>query len=286
MKALDVWAKLAAECAPAARFYRSHLCGQGADDARKSVLQQGAADFDSKYTPHTREKARYRSDCYASRDGYMEMHIRQNLAAAQHCFAGGLPQPLLWVDFGCGPMISGLALAEELAAQHPGYQRATAYFGIDASRNMVVKAREINAQYQLFAAARFAVAHARHFDASVIARIAAPALACAKTAVLCCSFVLAPNTLQSHDGGVRAAQALAEAWKAFVFAQPHCAETRVIYLNPQADYFHSNWRAFQHAMLAAHPPDNFHYTADPPSSLRIPDFPNPITLAMLRGIRQ
>jgi len=281
MKALAIWVELAVKCAQATRFYTAKFPGRSGG-LQKSILQQGAADFDCKHDPaDPREKARYRSDYYASRDGYLAMHIKQNLAALQLCFDGGIPQPLLWVDFGCGPMTSGLALAEQLSAQNPRYKSATAYFGIDASRNMAAKAHCINEQYKLFAPARFKVVQSRHFDAGGITRIGAPALASAKTAVLCCSFVLAPGTLQAHDGGARA---LAEAWKAFVSAQPHCAETRVIYLNPKGD-FHRNWRAFQRAMLAPHSAANFHYTGGNLTTLPVPGL-RPITLAMLHGSRQ
>ena len=146
INALKIWKKLSEsdECRAAVRYFGA---GRG-----QKIFVKGAADFDEKYCANDeREKAHYRTDYYVSTHGYMDMHLKQNRASFRHCFKNGdIPQPLLLVDFGCGPMTAGLALAEILSTQTPDYKAHTAYFGIDASRNMVNKARCINKEHALF----------------------------------------------------------------------------------------------------------------------------------------
>ncbi|CAJ2375905.1 MAG: hypothetical protein MPK11_04265 [Gammaproteobacteria bacterium] len=278
MNALSIWKELARECMPTVLYYKS----KAPELSKYDILQQGSADFDCKCRPDDPcEQPRYRSDYYVSREGYMEMHIRQNLAMLNYCFGGSIPQSLLWVDFGCGPMTSGLALAECLAVQNPNYKHTTAYFGIDASRNMVEKAQYINAKRQMFAPKCFKVAHSQCFEESAIP----PAWTRVKTIVLCCSFVLAPGTFKANSVAHTAAQALANQWKSFV-AKHHCTETFVFYLNPVSYSLHNNWYAFRNAMRAQDHSTGFRYTGGELVPLPVPKLRNPVTLAKIHGVRQ
>ena len=279
MKALDIWNRFARECAPAEHFYAGKLPGFTGHSLAQEVLLHGAADFDSKYgLDDSREKTSYRSDFYVA--SYMDLHIKQNLAALQHCFRGDIPQPLLWVDFGCGPMTSGIALAEKLAAQHPGYKNATAYFGVDASKNMADKAQYINDRYKLFAPERFRVVQSAHFDGAQIP----PKFAQAATFVLCCSFSLAPQTMKKHD--MEKVMSFAADWKKFAEKHANCARTYVLYLNPHiGEHLHKNWRYFRYEMLVE-PAVNFCYTGGDEKPLGGSGLPKPITCAIIRGDRQ
>ncbi len=274
--ALRIWRELDAECGVAVGHY-SH-----SNTHKDRILARGAADFDEKCSPDDdRELAHYRTDYYVSRHGYMEMHLKQNLDALENCFENGIPQPLLFVDFGCGPMTAGLALAEMLSRQTPRYKTQTAYFGVDVSRNMVVKARAINEKYGLFAPERFKVVENARFDPRHLPRSwLEPGVA-----VLYLSFVLAPNTLK---GGVDAAK-LADDWRRYVENRPGCEETRIIYLNPlrsppELD-FHANWRSFEEHLRRKSGGGGFCYTLAKCIELRVNTVKNPIFLQTIHGTR-
>lgn len=79
------------------------------------------------------------------------------------CFKNSIPQLLLFVDFGCGPMTAGLGLAGILSKQKEDYKINTAYLGVDLSINMVNKARAINEKYRLFAPEYFKVVQSARF---------------------------------------------------------------------------------------------------------------------------
>lgn len=253
--AMKIWSKLADECGQAKRYYDR----KGIN--KDLILQRGAADFDQKCFPDDKsEREHYRADYYVSRDGYMNMHIEQNLAALRHCFMDGIPQPMLFVDFGCGPMTSGLALAEVLSGETAGYKRETAYFGVDVSRNMVDKAKGINKQYQLFSPPRFCVVQGTLFDAwNIPDSFPAP-----RIVVLCLSFVLAPDTLKFQEDN-DFLQNFAGYFKRYIESQPACREARIVYLNPKSTrnyYLHDNWRIFANSMLAPDSTSRFRYTSD------------------------
>jgi len=255
INAMQIWSKLAGECGQAKRYYER----MGIN--KELILQRGAADFDQKCFPHDKsERKHYRADYYVSRDGYMNMHIEQNLAALRHCFEDEIPRPMLFVDFGCGPMTSGLALAEVLSGKSAGYKQETAYFGVDVSQNMVDKARRINQKYRLFSSPRFSVVQGTLFDAWEIPNtFPAP-----RTVILCLSFVLAPDTLKFQEDN-DFLQNFANYFKRYVERQPACRKVRIVYLNPKSKrsyYLHDNWRIFESAMLAADSASRFRYTAE------------------------
>lgn len=278
INAMNIWSKLADECGQAKRYYDRTGINKGL------ILERGAADFDQKCFPDDKnERAHYRADYYVSRDGYMNMHIEQNLAALRHCFMDKIPQPMLFIDFGCGPMTAGLALAEVLSRKAAGYKRETAYFGVDVSRNMVDKAKGINKQCQLFSPERFGVARGTLFDAWEIPdSFPAP-----QTVVLCLSFVLAPDTLkfQEDDDFL---QNFAGYFKRYVERQPECREARIVYLNPKSKrshFLHDSWRIFANSILKPDYSSRFRYTSD-----RFTRFPvelsgraDTVSLQLIRG---
>ncbi len=277
LDALQVWRELAAECGPAVNYYSR----KGANGRR--ILQRGAADFDAKCFPDdARERAHYRADYYVSQSGYMDMHIKHNLAALRHGFQGGTPQPLLFVDFGCGPMTSGLALAELLSRQTSGYKKQTAYFGVDASANMVATANRINARYGLFAPERFKVVRGTRFDSRKIPHFFPKP----RAVVLCLSFVLAQGTLKSDTTAKKAVMELSADWKKYVAGETRCRETTIIYLNP--GYFdNTNWSKFFHpVMLNSDTTDGFRYTGQRLKNIPVPGLSKDIALGLIRGLRE
>ncbi len=282
INALRIWERLAGACGEAVDFYSEHF-------DKDAVLKKGAANFDEKCKPNdAREHAHYRTDYYVSRNGYMDMHIKHNLAAFQYCFKDGIPQPILFVDFGCGPMTSGLALAEILSKQTSNYRTQTTYFGVDASRNMVNKANYINKQHGLFASERFKIVHGTQFDSQNIPY----SFPKTQTAVLCLPFVLAPDTLKSESPGActkSIAWRLADAWKKYVENQPGCRDVRIIYLNPKSSKEHSlhnNWSIFKAEMLRSTTARKFCYTAGKHVPLRVESLGREISLQTILGTRK
>ena len=242
VKSLAIWEEIARECQEARDYYAHKYSHIPTDNERnQTILERGAADFDQKFDcGDATEKAHYRTGIYVH--GYMDMHLKQNLKALKHSFDGDVPQPLLFVDCGCGPMTSGLALAEILSEQTPDYKTQTSYFGIDASCNMVAKAHSINNQYNLFAPENFAVIQDTGFDPQQIPR----SFSEPQTVVLWLSFVLAPET---YKGDILK---FADCWKIYVNNQLQCRETWIIYLNPKSTEsfdLHDYWRCFRNIML-------------------------------------
>lgn len=271
--ALQIWKQLANECSKAVGYY-TNKCPLS---TQKKILKQGAADFDQKYYPNdAHEKAHYRTDFYVSDSGYMDMHIKQNLQAIRESFKDGIPESLLFVDFGCGPMTSGLALAEVLFKQTPNYKTHTSYFGIDASRNMVAKANYINERHRLFAPERFKVVQGTQFDSTMIPQ----SFSNSQDMVLFLSFVLAPQTYQADNIGK-----LAEGWKQHIENQLECKQTKIVYLNPLDAFFHSNWYVFKKSMLTSNAIGRFCYTCDNDIELPVREIRRPVYYAMILGVR-
>lgn len=278
MNAHKILAELALRCESARRFYARKLRLRGGDLC-SHVLARGAADFDCPLDPaDENEKPHYRSSLYIS--AYMKMHLAHNLAVLRRAFRARIPQPAVWVDYGCGPMTAGLALAKILAEKNPAYKNTTAYFGVDASAEMVKKARYINQSYELFAPQNFCVMQSAQLHARVFDAIAAMPLRPAAV-VLCCSFTLAPGTWKTPGG--YDARALAAQWKHFAGAHA-CRDSRVLYLNPRGN-FHANWRAFRREMLRpSH--STLRYTGGEICSLPMPPPYNPIAYALIRARRR
>jgi len=111
----------------------------------KQILERGRADFNTGFnglTPHDKVIIY----CYY----YMQMHI----VSSFHVFNS--PDSLLkdyvldpsknifFIDFGCGPLTSGVALAWYYRFLDPNKQLDFHYIGIDNCEAMIRKAREIS----------------------------------------------------------------------------------------------------------------------------------------------
>ena len=280
INALTIWEEIAHKCQEARDYYTQKYSDRFPveNERKREILEQGAADFDQKYAPDdASEKLHYQTDYYVH--GYMDMHIKQNLSALKHSFDGIVPQPLLFVDCGCGPMTSGLALAEILSEQTSDYKTQTSYFGIDASCNMIAKAHSINNQYDLFAPENFAVVQDTEFNPQQIPR----SFPEPQTVVLWLSFVLAPET---YKGDILK---FADRWKIYVNNQLQCRETRIIYLNPKSTesfYLNNYWRCFRNIMLGPSNPGKFFYTATEFVQLPVESLSSEISFQTIHGTQK
>lgn len=139
---------------------------------------------------------------------------------------------ILFVDYGCGPMTAGLALAEILS------QSQIHYHGIDTSKNMVEMAQHINAEHQVFD--NFKVVQADKLN---------PHLPAGEfdVAILSLSHILAPSTCNLREEDVKE---MASIWHQAVLDW-QCKETHIIYQNPDCDALHCLWDAFKVALQRA-----------------------------------
>ncbi len=287
--ALGVWEQLATGCGEALNYYTRQYSHMTPNNRRKQLLEQGAADFDSKCAPgDEEEKSHYRADYYVSEEGYMKRHLEENLKVFRDCVSKDIPQPILFVDFGCGPMTAGLALAEILSKQTSGNRMQTAYFGVDASAHMIKKANNINEKHELFPK-YFKVVQDTEFDAQKIPN----AYPEAQTVLLSLSFVLAPDTLRQSDiPSHMLATKLADDWKRFIANRTQCQKTIIIYLNP-VDFngLNVNWlNYFRPTMLSANNVGDFKYTENKMKKLFLKSSrdieSHEVAFAMIQGTRQ
>lgn len=259
------------------------------------VLERGSADFDEKFDPNdANEETHYRADLYAST--YMMDHFPQCRLALQACFGEKFPQPLLFVDYGCGPMTAGFALAKLLLEQKQklgDYRANTVYMGIDASKNMVKKAVAINDKFELFDKDHFKAFHHRQFDPQEVP----PAVGDIGkyTAVLMLSFVLAPRTLQPEKEGessVATAEKLAKVWRSYNTEELDCREKYVIYMNPQQPQSHwhrhtfdDNYKKFTQILLDNENNDGWIYSDFNPDTSKLPkrDDVKDFTCGLIKG---
>ncbi|MDD9799764.1 MAG: hypothetical protein OXU29_04810 [Gammaproteobacteria bacterium] len=194
---------------------------------RENILKQGSADFD---VPYDNENNTYKVEAYVNY--YMLMHYSANVAVFKNLtdiFDNiTKSQRILFVDYGCGPMTSGLALLRRLDKLRA--KEDVAYRGIDKSARMLEKAGQINMDCGFFSDAEFfssidcAVANAKEVvssDCVVIVNF---------------SYVLSPST---HRGGVdNLINAIINLANATIGAKS-CMY--VVYSNPSVHSFHHNW---------------------------------------------
>ena len=102
-------------------------------DLSGTVLGQGRANFDESYQDYTPENKVLLYCAY-----YMSMH----LYSSYHFYTRHIPlidvNNVVFIDFGCGPLTSGIAFWAAAAESN------VTYIGIDSSQSMLAKAREIN----------------------------------------------------------------------------------------------------------------------------------------------
>lgn len=100
---------------------------------RETILEQGRTNFDESFEGLT-SKEKVLIYCLH----YMPMH----LFSSYHIFTRYFPlvnDKVVFVDFGCGPLTSGIAFWAAFARN-----RDITYLGIDSAKAMLDKAREIN----------------------------------------------------------------------------------------------------------------------------------------------
>ena len=116
-----------------------HVRNRDFEYHRETILEQGRTNFDEPFEGLT-SKEKVLIYCLH----YMPMH----LFSSYHIFTKYLPllnNKVVFVDFGCGPLTSGIAFW----AAFPGHRDIT-YLGIDSSRTMLDKAQEINRHGHFF----------------------------------------------------------------------------------------------------------------------------------------
>ena len=270
VNALDIWERLRESVGETAQQYYWKKLGSGIN-LSKEVLEQGRADFDQKYFPDDPdEEAFFKTNLYIWQ--YMDMHIRQNRVVLRKYLNDLIEGPcsIFLIDFGCGPMTSGLALAEIIS------NRNVYYYGIDVSQNMVESANWINKNYNIFDPDRFKVIQANTLNDKI------KELSSTKNfnlAVLSMSFVMAPGTNKAPNQDAWA-RGLAQKWDQFSEFFP---ETRAIYINPDFYGAHVYWDKFCSALQQS---QVFSYTGGEQESISIPTLPNPIIAAQMLGKRK
>jgi len=148
--------KQSSEHRTAVEYFRHRTRADCTDEEiRKGILKRGSVDFDS--PTYEGEEPSYKVEAYIH--CYMGMHYQANLAVFRKLGRKlgfdniNDSRRILFIDYGCGPMTSGLALLECLGKRCASTE--IAYRGIDISRRMCEKARQINAAYGLFSDAGF-----------------------------------------------------------------------------------------------------------------------------------
>lgn len=221
-------------CTEAFEFYSCQNIG------KNRILEKGSADFDKK-VGLPGEKDWYRAAYYARKKyGYTDMHIRHNRSVfMKHKLARILKgKKALFIDFGCGPMTSGIMLAEMLSASNDDFNDQIIYVGIDSSVNMCKIAHWVNKigdGSDIFD--RFHILNTDSLDLGMLEEIIQNQFH-PEITILCLSYVLAPSTF---NHGYTAAVKLAEDWIEFNQQLSITKETYLIYMNPQFKSVHRNW---------------------------------------------
>ncbi|BAZ28553.1 hypothetical protein NIES4074_09870 [Cylindrospermum sp. NIES-4074] len=138
---------------PKTDAWQSEVRNQKPDYHRKNILEKGRADFTVPFNG-LNPTAKVLLYCYQ----YMQMHVISSYHIfCKHwdLFNGYVscksdtnyhsPSPL-FIDFGCGPLSSGLAFAHAIGAEN---QIAFHYIGIDRAKPMLEKAKDF-ISYQQF----------------------------------------------------------------------------------------------------------------------------------------
>ena len=283
--ALNVWEKVCDSdwCQDAFNFY------QESKEGKTNILGGGGADFDSKVLPdEKKEKSWYRAAYYAGPNGYMNMHIKQNLKAFDEFLEPNIfeNKKILFVDFGCGPMTSGLALAEVLSSEMPDYKDKVAYIGIDASSNMVQIAKKINSiddQESIFD--NYQIKKSNELKKSHLAKSGKPDIA-----ILCLSYILAQGTnVIDKNNQIKWIESLFDIWHNAVDDIRNCKENRIIYLNPGTQFpkgsYHRSWNHLMNYIRQGNGFEGWKYSRSEREELEVPDLQSKFPTQMIKGKR-
>ena len=276
IKAKDVWNKICDSSwnKEACNFYSNRNIG------KNKLLNQGKANFDE-LIGEVGEKPWFRAAYYAGKEGYMDMHIRQNRTIfMKEKIAKYLKdRRTLFVDFGCGPMTSGVVLAEMLSTPMADYRDKVIYVGVDVAENMCKISNWINEiEENCCIFDRFYMLNedtlapkevcnkvGEHFEPEVV--------------VLCLSYVLAKDTYSKDQP---AAVELAKEWQKIIQKLPDCQETLVIYMNPKFFGVHTNWdcmvQEFKSNLLK-----NWHFKVSPMKSIPVDGLPKKVDTQTIIG---
>lgn len=130
--------------------WQREVLNKDGDYQRKVILQQGRADFDNPSQGLTPEQTVL---LYCSQ--YLQMHLASSryLFDTCHLIYNGCPPFLnpnsFFIDFGCGPLTSALALAW-YSAQVGNPKPKVNYIGIERSQAMIAKAKDFSRSPALF----------------------------------------------------------------------------------------------------------------------------------------
>ena len=118
---------------PLTQAWVDHVRNTNSTYHRETILGRGRTNFSEHFNGLTPEDMVLLYCCY-----YMPMH----LFSSYHIFTkhlGPVSDKVIFIDFGCGPLTSGIAFWAALSGH-----RDITYFGIDSSQRMLDKAQEIN----------------------------------------------------------------------------------------------------------------------------------------------
>ncbi|MDD9822877.1 MAG: class I SAM-dependent methyltransferase [Gammaproteobacteria bacterium] len=205
-----------------------------------TVLERGTTDFDR---PYRGEDRFYKVDAYIHQ--YLLIHYRRNFAVFENCKFFQPDKPCLFIDFGCGPMTAGLALAKRIGKERA--RETVAYWGIDISARMREKAKQINAYYRLFFDANFSDSFAK---SAAYGRMTVDDFLHDCIVVINFSYVLSGMTLK---GGNAVRAIIEQVTKMANYASQHDCPVYIIYQNPNVgaakhDAMHANWEKFRRAL--------------------------------------
>lgn len=223
-------------CKEACEFYDSK------NISKNTILEQGSANFDEMVGKNG-ERKWYRAAYYAGANGYMDMHIRHNRTVFRHhrLIKSLLKKRTLFVDYGCGPMTSGVMLADTLSESMSNYKNQIIYVGIDISKNMCKIAEWVNTigiDSHIFN--KFYILNNDSLNLRDLDRIISEHFRPDVT-VFCLSYVLAPKTFSGeHVDAID----IAQSWRNFIRQLDCCRESYIIYMNPKFMYAHRNWNYF------------------------------------------
>jgi hypothetical protein len=119
-------------------------------DHHRKILEGGRADFNTGFKDLTPDD-KVIIYCYY----YMQMHIVSSFHVFQKSdsllkeYILDPSKNIVFIDFGCGPLTSGVALAWYYHSLNPKKQHNFHYIGIDNSEAMIRKAREISLRPRL-----------------------------------------------------------------------------------------------------------------------------------------